>query len=199
MKRRQRGSGALFHSLSEFAYIMLFLSLGAAAALFAQNDALEARAAEYAAENERLTAEVAFLTEILEEKRHGVVPCWRRPEEAVSRVVATILIHEEAEFTVTRTANEDSVRIGADTAAAKSASGRTGGREPAEAPGEPSADTAYERLNASVRSLLAEDLRYAGTKTCYLRVAIENRTNDYALYEKVAEVVTGAGMVVARD
>ena len=198
MKRRQRGSGALFHSLSEFAYIMLFLSLGAAAALFAQNHALEARAAEYATENERLTAEVAFLTEILEEKRHGVVPCWRRPEEAVPRVVATIVIHDEAEFTVTRTASGDSVRIGADVAA-EPGSGRTGGREPAEAPGEPSADTARERLNANVRSLLAEDLRYAGTKTCYLRVAIENRTNDYALYEKVAEVVTGAGMVVARD
>jgi hypothetical protein len=30
-------------------------------------------------------------------------------------------------------------------------------------------------------------------------VAIENETNDYAVYEKVAQVVTGAGMVVARD
>ncbi|MFP4638705.1 MAG: hypothetical protein ACLFM6_09735, partial [Spirochaetaceae bacterium] len=56
-----------------------------------------------------------------------------------------------------------------------------------------------EGLDASVRSLLAEDLRYAKEKTCYLRVAIENETNDYALYEEVAEVVTDAGMVVARD
>ena len=185
MRRRQRGSGALFHSLSEFAYIMLFLSLGAAAALFAQNRALEARAEEYAVENERLTAEVAFLTEILEEKRHGVVPCWRRPEEAVPKVVATIVIHDEAEFSVTRTASGQSVQIGAGKAAAAAVETPAGGPR--------------ERLDASVRSLLAEDLRYAGARTCYLRVAIENETNDYALYEEVAEVVTGAGMVVARD
>ncbi|MFP4567211.1 MAG: hypothetical protein ACLFNX_11980 [Spirochaetaceae bacterium] len=190
MRRRQRGSDALFHSLSEFAYIMLFLSLAAALALFAQNDALEARAAEYAAENEELTEEVAFLTEILEEKRHGVVPCWRRPEEAVPKVAATVVIHDETSFTVTHTASGDSVGVAADAAAESAAaapdseSSRTGGRE---------------RLDASVRSLLAEDLRYAGEKTCYLRVAIENETNDYALYEEVAEVVTGAGMVVARD
>jgi hypothetical protein len=170
MRRRQRGSGALFHSLSEFAYIMLFLSLGAAAALFAQNRLLEARAADYAAENERLAAEVAFLTEILEEKRHGVVPCWRRPEGAVPMVVATIVIHDRTSFTVLRTASGSSVQVGV-----------------------------REDLDAAVRSLLAEDLRYAGAKSCYLRVAIENQTNDYALFEEVASVVTGAGMVVARE
>jgi hypothetical protein len=182
MRRRQRGSGALFHSLSEFAYIMLFLSLGAAAALFAQNRLLEARAVDYAAENERLAAEVAFLTEILEEKRHGVVPCWRRPEGAVPKVVATIVIHDRTSFTVTRTASESSVRVGVQKAAADAVR-----------------EDPREKLDERVRSLLAEDLRYAGAKSCYLRVAIENETNDYALFEDVASVVTGAGMVVARE
>jgi hypothetical protein len=56
-----------------------------------------------------------------------------------------------------------------------------------------------ERLDAELRSLLSEELRYAGEKSCYLRVAVENETNDYALYERVAAVITDAGMVVARD
>jgi hypothetical protein len=205
MRRRERASGALFHSLSEFAYIMLFLTLGAAVFLYAESRAARARAAEYAAENERLTEEVQFLTEMLEEKRHGVVPCWRRPEGVIPKVVGRIVIHGEASFTVERTADGRSVRVPRDRArsergpgaerddagAAGAAAGTSG---PDEEPGTP-----MERLDGAMRSLFAEDLRYAGGKNCYLRVAIENETNDYALYDEVASVVTGAGMVVARD
>jgi hypothetical protein len=56
-----------------------------------------------------------------------------------------------------------------------------------------------EALRGALAELLAQERQYAGEKNCYLRVSISNRTNDYGLYEAVEEVVTDAGMVVARE
>lgn len=176
MRRRPSGSEALFHSLSEFAYILLFLALGALAVLYVQATAAEARAQAYAEENERLAEEVAFLEEILEEKRHGVVPCWRRPEEEVPKVAGRIVIHDETSFTVLRGTEGRSVEVEASEA-----------------------QKAKSELDEAMRKVLHEELTYAGEKNCYLRVEIENETNDFQLYDEVASIVTGAGMVVARE
>ena len=199
MRRRPRDSAALFHSLSEFAYIMLFLSLGACVLLYAESRQARARAAAYAAENERLAEEVAFLTDMLEEKRHGVVPCWRRPEGTIDKVAGSIVIHDEGWFTVVRGADGYTVDVReARPEAARSLRAAAGGTEVVDMEPE-TAGSAIEVLDDTVRRVLRGELRYAGKKNCYLRVAVENQTNDYKLYEEVTSVVTGAGMVVAHE
>lgn len=169
--RRSSSSPALLQSLSEFAYLLLFLTLGGALVLFGQIREAEERVRAAEAEVARLTTEVAFLTEILEEKQYGVVPCWRRPEGEVPPISARIVLHGPGHVSLLRT--QDQAR-----------------RELDGAPAE---------LRDSLLALLQGELRYAGGKNCYLRVAVENRTNDYSLYEQAADVVTEAGMVVAHE
>lgn len=176
MRRRRAGSDALFHSLSEFAYILLFLALGVLAVLFVQVTVAQAQAQAYAEENERLAEEVAFLEDMLEELRHGVVPCWRRPDSDIPMVAGRVVIHDETTFTAVSGTGGSSVEIEAD--------------EPPEARSE---------LEDAMREGLHDDLSYAGEKNCYLRIAIDNRTNDYELYDEVASIITDAGMVVARE
>jgi hypothetical protein len=245
MHRDRRESQALMHSLSEFAYLLLFVVMGAALVLYGRAAELQRRAEEAEAlatqrgmRIEELREEVAFLNEMLSEKRYGVVPCWRRPEGRVAPVSARIVIHSDERVVVSPAGepNREVVVAGrfaessADAAGAGRAPGR--GRAPAAAgmaaPGtrvtgrsvprqaresavgtsdrsqarESSVDRRMpprEALRGALAELLAQERQYAGEKNCYLRVSISNRTNDYGLYEAVEEVVTDAGMVVARE
>lgn len=74
------GSDAVVQSLSEIAFILFFLAIGAALLLYGKYETTRDALLETEVQRDSLEEEVAFLQEILEEKRHGVVPCWRRPE-----------------------------------------------------------------------------------------------------------------------
>jgi hypothetical protein len=173
-KRRAR-SDAMMYSLSEFAFILLFLSLAAAVLLLGRYADAAARAVSLEQEVSVLEQEVAFLNEILSEKQYGVVPCWRRPEQSVPPVVGTVTIHGRDVFSVARAADGRTVEIAS--------------RE----------DESADAIEGTLRSLFRQDLEYAGEMNCYLRVAVHNQTNSFTFYRNVADVVSGTGMVVVNE
>lgn len=98
MMRMRRGSAATYYSLSEFAYIFLFLSIGVLSILYAHH-------CENLKELAALKEEVNFLTEVLAEKENAVVPCWRRPDAIIPELVGTITIHNGISYSTTHTAS----------------------------------------------------------------------------------------------
>lgn len=221
MRPGRRSSDALLHSISEFAYILVFVTIGAALVLYAGTQESRRRAEELEEDNRQLRQQVASLNEILQDKRYGVVPCWRRPEGQIPRVVAVISILDQSFFQITRNTDGTLVQVGQKEASEEPEPGPTpafdqwvdpdGGdtldprdfverRQPEPEPEpEPPAIDPRERLKAELLALLKEETSFSDQHNCYLRVRIENQTNDYGVYEEIAHLVTNAGMVVARD
>ena len=95
---RRVSATALHYSMAEFAYILLFLSIGALVLIFGRYQAAEDEIAT-------LKAEVNFLNEILAEKENAVVPCWQRPDATIPEIVGTITIHSRTRYSLERTAD----------------------------------------------------------------------------------------------
>jgi hypothetical protein len=93
IRSRRKGSDIIYYSFSEFAFLLLFLSIGAGAAVTVSY--LEARKVI-----EEQAREITVLNELLADKRYGVVPCWKRPEGAVPEVAGTVTIHSGSRLTV---------------------------------------------------------------------------------------------------
>ncbi|MBN2657356.1 MAG: hypothetical protein EH225_05295 [Calditrichaeota bacterium] len=93
MRRRTRSGELMAFSLSELAYVLLFLAVGALVFLYNQFGISQQEIA-------MLKTEVNFLNEILAEKENGVVPCWRRPEAVIPEIVGDIIIHSSREYTI---------------------------------------------------------------------------------------------------
>ncbi len=177
-------SQVMLYSLSEFAFILLFLSVGAGALLYARWSAAEQQAAEFHSQIAALSEEVDFLNEILAEKRYGVVPCWRRPDSAIPTLVGTVTIHGSGAFSVQRTHDQQTLDIG--PAEQQTGDGASGDGEPL-------------LIRQAVRGLFTAELDYAAAKNCYLRLVIDNQTDSYAHYRGLASLVSGTHMVVVNE
>ncbi len=196
MRRLRGGSASLHASLAEFAWILLFLSLGAAAGLFvrehrirterdaavvARNEALEARAAAEAERDAlgvelaevRLDLDVALARiRILQDKQNAAVACYLLPDAALPAVTGTITLHGVSKFTVARHTGESRYIEKL----------RYRDVEPV--------------VTATIRQLFAADFAYVARRNCYLRFRVENLTNDYRVYERFADILGDLGIVV---
>jgi hypothetical protein len=180
MSRRSRPEAMLF-SLSELAFVFFFLAVTAAVLVYqsyeesqAETDRLTEERVRLAASVETLEEEVVFLNDMLEEYRHGVVPCWRRPDGTISPVIGEITIRHRSRYEVLRHGSDDvSVLVGTQAALAES-------------------------LDGFLTTAFREELVYAGANRCYLRIAVRNETDSFQLYEDVVNVVAGRNVVVAQ-
>lgn len=166
----RRKSSALAHTQAEFAYILLFVALGALALLFLQ----------YRAARE----ERAFLLDQIarmEEKKNAAYPCWIRPDGVIPQIAGTLVIHSADSVELTRT-NGGYVEIQRPRGA-----GEAGGWNRRDA------------LFSSVRRTFQQDNQYAAGNRCYIRVKVENRTNDYNLFLESAKVLKSLGIVVVNE
>ena len=175
---------AMMYSLSEFAFILAFLCIGLGALVYGRYRASEEIAERQRAEIEVLTAEVAFLNEILEEKQYGNVPCWRRPDATIPFVVGRLTIHDSGTMSAVRAALTPS---GAAGGAATDHEITLGGR------------TLDEALRPAVVDLFRSELAYAGDHNCYLRLEVANETDEFSIYRDVAAIVTRIGMVAVHE
>ncbi len=157
----------LFYSLSEFAYLLLFISIGTGVAL------TTAYLNSQMVINEK-EKEIQILNELLADKKYGVVPCWKRPEEKVPEIAGTLTIHNKRKMTLTHHSGiSEEILL--------------------------SGESVEEPLAASVSRLFYEDHKYSLEKNCYLRFSIINETNSYALFQKVSSGLAALGMVVVDE
>ena len=175
--RRRRSSDAFLFSLSEFAFILLFVLVAFGVVLFTLYAEALAELEAYEQRVEELTAEVTFLSERLEELEGGVVPCWRRPDATIPRTVGLITIHTGRDYSISPAADSPE---------------RTVALELEEE--EPVA----EAMRAELRPLFAAELQYAAEHNCYLRVEVENETDEFPVYRELVEAVRSLGIVVAQ-
>ncbi len=158
------GSQALVYSQAEFAYILLFIALGALSLLF-----LQYRTAK---------EEVIFLLErieMMEDKKEAAYPCWVRPDGIIPKVAGVVVIHSADFIEVSRTdGGFEELRIDG-----------TGNRR--------------ELVFSAVRRIFQQDNQFASRNQCYIRVQIENRTNDYAVFLETAQVLRSLGIVAVNE
>lgn len=166
-KGRGRSEAMLF-SLTEFAFVLLFLCIAGLGVLYAAYDAGNRQAHLMRARVDTLETEVVFLQELLDEKQYGVVPCWRRPEQKVAPLIGSVRILGPNAYTVEH---------------------RSGVAR----------DSLPEELIPNVLELFAPDIRYASEMNCYLRVAVDNTTNSFAYYRRVADELRNHGLVVVNE
>ena len=161
---RRGGSPALVYSQAEFAYILLFIALGALALLF-----LQYRAAK---------EEVIFLLERIEEmeeKKDAAYPCWIRPDQIIPKIAGRVVIHSADFIELTRTnGGSREIRV-------------------------VDADSRRDEVLSALRSMFREDTEFGSCNHCYIRVQVENLTNDYSLYLETAQVLRSLGIVVVNE
>lgn len=173
--RRRNSSEAFLFSLSEFAFILLFVLIGLSMLLFVSYTEAQQQVAEQEQHIEELNEEVVFLQDRLEELEGGVVPCWRRPDGTIPRTVGLISIHDENEFSVMDAEGREQAAIELDE--------------------EQSLDS---EMRPELREIWAEERQYAQENRCYLRVDVENETEGFSVYREVLDVVRSLGIVVAQ-
>ncbi|TVQ34851.1 MAG: hypothetical protein EA384_17050 [Spirochaetaceae bacterium] len=166
----------MLYSLSEFAFVLLFVALAASALLYVRSLAAEQRAAEQELQIAALTEEVDFLNEMLSEKQYGVVPCWRRPDGSIAPLVGALTVHGPHRYTVSRVRDQDELTL--NTAGAEDGS---------------------LIMETALRQLYAEELAYAAEHNCYLRIAVQNETDSYAHFRDTASVIARTRMVVINE
>ncbi len=168
---RSQGSAALVYSQAEFAYILLFIALGALSLLFLQ----------YRAGRE----EVMFLLErieMMEDKKDAAYPCWIRPDGIIPETAGLVVIHSADFIEVTRSSGGfQEIRLTGDQ------------------PADNKNNTRRDRVFTALRSIFQEDNQFASRNRCYIRVKVENRTNDYALYLETAQVLKSLGIVAVNE
>lgn len=170
MMGRRCASAAVAFSLSELAFLLLFIAAGAAVLLYAE---LSSRLDEIRA----LEDEVAHLEEVLAEKENSIVPCWKRPGSPIPEIAGVLTVSGRTDYVLTHY-NSGALRI----------EGLTGNPE-----------TDNPLIERQLAGIFGFDIAYANARNCYVRVRIENETNDFSLYKAAAENFKRVGLVVVNE
>jgi hypothetical protein len=168
--KRSGESSSLAFTQAEFAYILLFIALGALALLFLQYRA----AAE----------EVAFLLERIEkmeEKKNAAYPCWIRPDGYIPKVAGTLTIYGRDKVEIVRTSGGRSMLLMPEEGWGTGNGSRQAG------------------IFRDVKKLFSKDTEFGSCNHCYIRVQIINKTNDYSLFLESAKVLKTLGIVVVNE
>ena len=188
--RRKSNSTAMIYSLTEFSYLLLFIFIGASVIIGGEYLKIQELNTQYIVKIDELETEAAgmkkeiqFLEDTLKELENGVVPCWKRPDSPVPEIAGTIIIRNFARYTIVH----------------HSGSKRDISALDDETPSENREETKYIYLKKVLTEMFKEDMAYAASKNCYIRVKIENHTSSYALYRKYADVLKEMKIVLVNE
>ena len=188
--RRKSSSTAMIYSLTEFSYLLLFIFIGASVIIGGECLKTKELNTEYIVRIDKLETEaigmkeeIQFLEDTLKELENGVVPCWKRPDSPVPEIAGTIIIRNFVEDTIVH----------------HSGSKRDISALEDETPAENREEAKYIYLEKMLTEMFKEDMAYAVSKNCYIRVKIENQTSSYALYRKYADVLKALKIVLVNE
>ncbi|MDA3937810.1 MAG: hypothetical protein PF693_00680 [Spirochaetia bacterium] len=188
--RRKSSSTAMIYSLTEFSYLLLFIFIGASVIIGGEylkikklNTELLVQISVLETEAESMKEEIEFLENTLKELENGVVPCWKRPDSPVPEIAGTIIIQNFIEYTVAHHSglSKNISELPEGTA--------LDNREEAK----------YEYLQKLLTEVFKDDMAYAASKNCYIRLKIENHTSSYDLYRKYADVLKTLKIVLVNE
>ncbi len=188
--RRKSSSTAMIYSLTEFSYLLLFIFIGASVIIGGEylktkdlNNDLLVQIDELETEAANMKEEILFLENTLKELENGVVPCWKRPDSPVPEIAGTIIIQNYVEYTIVHHtgSKRDSSVLDEDITEEN--------REEAK----------YNYLKRVLAEIFKDDMAYAASKNCYIRVKIENHTSSYDLYRKYAAVLKTLRIVLVNE
>ena len=188
--RRKSSSTAMIYSLTEFSYLLLFIFIGASVIIGGEylktkdlNNDLLVQIDELETEAANMKEEIQFLEDTLKELENGVVPCWKRPDSPVPEIAGTIIIRNFIEYSIVHhTGSKRDISALEEDIAPET-------REEAK----------YNNLKKVLTQVFKDDMAYAASKNCYIRVKIENHTSSYALYRKYADVLKAMRIVLVNE
>lgn len=168
-------SGAMIYSFSELAFLLFMIALVAAAVLFEQERHARREAAALAEERDTLLLHQDVLTEKIggleeqvddlnkeiERLLGGSVPCDQRRGTSIPAVAGRVDIQRLTQY---RLVNHRTQQV------------TTFSSEDRAVPG---------AIVELTRDLFRDELAYAQRNTCYIRVAVANETNNFALFREV--------------
>ena len=177
MRSHKRRPGAsMYYSLAEYAYVILFLTIGISAFLHAENnrqreenEELERRLAQ-----QHLTIqELQFELEKLREKEKAQLPCDAIEGPEIGNIVGVLTIKSTAAFEIVSVESSETRSI----------------ENIREA-------LALAVLRDTVNEMFGELMSFADTNECFLRIRLLNETNDHSLYLKYKSALGVSGMVI---
>jgi hypothetical protein len=188
--RRKSSSTAMIYSLTEFSYLLLFIFIGASAIIGGEffkakelNDKLLVQIDDLETEAAGMKEEIQFLEDTLKELENGVVPCWKRPDSPVPEIAGTIIIRNFIEYSIVHhTGSKRDISV-----------------LDYETPSENREEAKYIYLKKVLTEIFKDDMAYAASKNCYIRVKIENHTSSYALYRKYADALKAMKIVLVNE
>ena len=118
---------------------------------------------------------------MMEDKKNAAYPCWVRPDGIIPEVAGLVIIHNADFIEVTRV-NGGFQKI-----------------QLTEVDGDESESPRQDQVFSAVRQIFQEDNQFASKNRCYIRVKVENQTNDYALYLETAQILKSLGIVAVNE
>ena len=188
--RRKSSSTAMTYSLTEFSYLLLFIFIGATVitgGIYLKtkelNTELLFKIIELETDAESMKDEILFLENTLKDLENGVVPCWKRPDSPVPEIAGTIIIRNFVEYTIVH--HSGLSRAVSDLPEGTALENR--------------GEAKYKYLQKILIEVFKDDMAYAASKNCYIRVKIENHTSSYDLYRKYADVLKALKIVLVNE
>jgi len=134
-------------------------------------------------ENLKMKKDITFLEKTLKKLKNGVVPCWKRPGSPVPEIAGTIIIRNFVDYSIVHHSGfrRDISALVDETST------------------ENSEEAKYSNLKKVLTEVFKDDMKYARSKNCYIRVKIENHTNSYNLYRKYADVLKALKIVLVNE
>ena len=176
MFSRPRKTGtAVYYSLAEYAYVILFIAIGVSAYLFTEYQSLREDNAKLQTRIDEMTVEIEELKRQLAEskQREAQLPCDAIIGSGVSATIGTVTIESATSYQIY--------------------SVRTDSTKRAENISE---SLAIALLANDVEQLFAKSIEYAAENECFVRARLVNETNDFALFERYRTVLLNAGIAV---
>lgn len=203
--RRKSSSTAMNYSLTEFSYLLLFIFIGASVIIGSEymktrevNKILHHQVDNLEKENLKMKREITFLEKTLKKLKNGVVPCWKRPGSPVPEIAGTIIIRNFVDYSIVH--HSGTIRNFVDHSIVHHSGFRRDISALAdETSTENSEEAKYSNLKKVLTEVFKDDMKYARSKNCYIRVKIENHTNSYNLYRKYADVLKALKIVLVNE
>jgi hypothetical protein len=180
LSRKRKESQSIYYSMTEFAYILLFLAIGISTILFFRYKNLvieldqvqkEKEALEH--DNEKLLKELKDLLK----KKDAYPACSKIPDSQIPNTIARVVVDNETTYAIYNYVKSDLSHE--KTTIYRSLQNKKYIDK----------TQIFQKFETDIKNLFKEERQYARKNECYLLVDFENNTNDYSLFKIYKDIL----------